>query len=561
MDTKIIYDGLIAKGNEALDSLDKIAPDAVNYSFNLLNNILAENKDTVFGRKFGFADIKNYDEYRKKLPLTTYADYKELVDRIYENGEQNVLTNKPIVHFCITTGTTSAPKLIPLIEEAKNLDTVYTMPAAFAMVDRTLKSCGKIGFPNEKGLFLIEVGKLSRTESGFSIGGISSTSVRESDGLLSAIAVSPREVITPDAYLDSKYLHLLFALRERNLGWIGSCYMTTVAGIMECMVSRWKDLCDDIENGSVNPEVEMSDETRKSINGKLTPDKQRADELRKIFTEGFDEPILPKIWKKLSFIGAIGSGGFSIHTEKVRRFAGDGILFCNLVIEASESILAVADGCNTDEFILLPQAAFFEFLPENSENELEICTIKDVEVGSRYEIVVTTLSGLYRYRMKDIVEVTGFYGQIPKVRFSHRSNVYIDIAGEKTMESDMIRAIDAFNERTGLRVSEYCAYAEMSPAPGHYVFLTECDGKADKSKLSEYEAILDEACCLTFGYKYERLAGNIDPCKLLFQQKQTHILYRELKIMKGASPNQLKPVRVLDTDEKKAFFMKMTEEV
>ena len=48
--------------------------------------------------------------------------------------------------------------------------------------------------------------------------------------------------------------------------------------------------------------------------------------------------------------------------------------------------------------------------------------------------------------------------------------------------------------------------------------------------------------------------------KLVFLQKETYSLYRELKMFKqGISENQLKPVRVLRTEEQKQFFQKLEE--
>ena len=47
---------------------------------------------------------------------------------------------------------------------------------------------------------------------------------------------------------------------------------------------------------------------------------------------------------------------------------------------------------------------------------------------------------------------------------------------------------------------------------------------------------------------------------LYIQQMQTHALWRDLKVHKGTSLNQVKPVRVLDTPMKKDFFYKLREE-
>lgn len=54
--------------------------------------------------------------------------------------------------------------------------------------------------------------------------------------------------------------------------------------------------------------------------------------------------------------------------------------------------------------------------------------------------------------------------------------------------------------------------------------------------------------------------GSIAKLLVLIQQQQTHALWREMKIAKGASPNQVKPVRVLDVPMKQKFFFGLLED-
>ena len=53
--------------------------------------------------------------------------------------------------------------------------------------------------------------------------------------------------------------------------------------------------------------------------------------------------------------------------------------------------------------------------------------------------------------------------------------------------------------------------------------------------------------------------GSLGELELVFVQQQTYRLYRDMMIMKGASPNHLKPVRVIDTEFKKRFFLGLRE--
>ena len=83
------------------------------------------------------------------------------------------------------------------------------------------------------------------------------------------------------------------------------------------------------------------------------------------------------------------------------------------------------------------KVVFYEFIPENAEDETKTLTIDQLEVGKRYEIVLTNLSGFYRYRIKDVVEVTGYYYESPMIRFAYRKSQLINISGEKMTEGDL----------------------------------------------------------------------------------------------------------------------------
>ncbi len=53
--------------------------------------------------------------------------------------------------------------------------------------------------------------------------------------------------------------------------------------------------------------------------------------------------------------------------------------------------------------------------------------------------------------------------------------------------------------------------------------------------------------------------GSLDKPVILIQQQQTHAFWREFKIQKGSSPNQVKPVRILDASIKERFFLSLVE--
>ena len=50
------------------------------------------------------------------------------------------------------------------------------------------------------------------------------------------------------------------------------------------------------------------------------------------------------------------------------------------------------------------------------------------------------------------------------------------------------------------------------------------------------------------------------PLEVRFVQPQTYALYRDLKVMSGASPNQIKPIHVITDGRLKRFFFGLLQQ-
>lgn len=66
---------------------------------------------------------------------------------------------------------------------------------------------------------------------------------------------------------------------------------------------------------------------------------------------------------------------------------------------------------------------------------------EEVEVGCLYELIVTTLSGLYRYRIGDVVRVVRFHNSCPVIEFQYRQGQILNMRSEKTTETMMYEAL------------------------------------------------------------------------------------------------------------------------
>ncbi|GJT16528.1 probable indole-3-acetic acid-amido synthetase GH3.1 [Tanacetum coccineum] len=76
----------------------------------------------------------------------------------------------------------------------------------------------------------------------------------------------------------------------------------------------------------------------------------------------------------------------------------------------------------------------------------QIIDLAYVEIGKEYELVITTYAGLCRYRLGDILQVTGFHNFAPQFKFIRRKNVLLSIDADKTDEPELQSAIEKASE-------------------------------------------------------------------------------------------------------------------
>lgn len=84
-----------------------------------LMQLLEDNKNTVYGKKYGFGKIKSISDYQSKVPITEYDDYIEYIIPMSEDGVKNLITSYEVDHYSKSSGTLGNPKKIPLSVNAQ----------------------------------------------------------------------------------------------------------------------------------------------------------------------------------------------------------------------------------------------------------------------------------------------------------------------------------------------------------------------------------------------------------------------------------------------------------
>ena len=540
-------------GQESIDLLKDTSKRAAEVQMQLLAELMHRNRETVYGKKYGFGAIKTVGEFQKKVPLCVYGDYENYILRMIA-GEEKVLTEEPAVYYCISSGTTGDAKYLPLTETDLKIQYTYAYGLPFGMVKYYYQD-----LPEDE-VFgrIFQIGEFAKTymENG-TMNGIRSGCVYQwldRDGQFDAEDYCvPKEVLFPDTLEDLCYVKVRFALAEQDLRAIHGVFVNRVAGVLDYICRNWEMLLKDMEHGRVDECVDLSPRWREYIERKLPPNPLRAAQLRLLSHDTLHKGIIKKIWPKVRYVLAIGGKSFAYYTEKMQEYAED-IPIHPYAYAASEGIFGVAEKMDqANRYILFPEAGFFEFLPLNEEQKEEKRPLFmwEIGVGERYELVFTNHSGLYRYCMGDVIEVVGWYKQAPIVQFCYRKNQVVNIAGEKSNQEQLTEAVRQFAFRMHCEVMGYCVQEDMSDVSPRYQFYLECTD----NDISGAEDILDECLCrVNYEYQGCRKMNEIGKVRISYLRAGSFVRYEKYLAKKGKRMGQNKGVCILDTAEKKQFF-------
>ncbi len=545
--------------------LDDETKKPMEYTTELLMKILEDNKDTEYGRKYGFADIHSVEEYQKRVPVVTYDDLAPYIERMAK-GEKNILTAYPFGHFNETSGTVGVPKLIPMSDAQSEVFGKYNNLIMYGIMRKELDP----DWMNGRG-FCTSSGTCHTLESGLTVGEASAKMADYIKGgkdaldkMVRTLYTSPVEGLNPVPGSDTKYIHTRFALMDREVRGMVTGFYSVLVLFLRYIADNYELLIDDIEKGTISPEIELPDEVRESLLKKIEPMPERAAELREIFKNGSDFPFVRKIWPNFQYFTGAGGDGFEIYDKMLKEhFTGGGVKNVYSGVTASEGLWSVPSGVDNFDSILAPQAAFIEFLPVEAGSDFSQCVALDkVEVGKTYELIVTNLSGFYRYRMSDAVQVTGFVNKTPTVQFMYRVNRTINLAEEKTTEKALQVAMEATAEEMGYVLADFSVYPNTDITPNRYDFLIEPMNEITKFDMKALKECVFKNLCKANPVYYDCYADNwLGMPEVYFLQPETSLLYRDMMVFRGSSLNQLKPVRVIMNERQRKFFFGLRQEV
>lgn len=513
---------------------------------------LAENKDTEYGRLFGFEDIHSVEEYQKELPITFHYDYEAIIERQVD-GEEGLLTAEKPVYYCISSGSTDSPKYVPILERDIQRQQFYWN----GLIRETIRK--QIPDAADEELFgkIFETGEFRRdfmpdgTMSGVRASALDRY-LEAKDELDIGCYTAPKEVLFPEEMEDMLYVKLRFALDCADVTAIHGVFVNRLVGMFRYLVKNWEAFLSDIETGEISECFAVSHSWEQYLREHLKANPERAAQLKKIAEENLEDGLVQKIWPKVRYCRVIGGSMFAPYMDMLKRYIGD-LPIHYFTYAASEGCFGIASELNAEDayYVLLPDTCFYEFFSETGDG-YKMYTIRDVEVGTKYELLITTFSGAYRYAIGDVVEVVGFKGQAPIVRVCYRKSQVINIADEKMNVRELESAMRKFQRRAECTAEGYCVDGDYTKRrPRYLLYLELAEGELPEDAEQLLDECLMESCA---GYKRDRELAELDKVKIQLIPQGGFKAYGRFMAKLGHRKEQDKPLRILVTEEQKAFF-------
>lgn len=214
------------------------------------------------------------------------------------------------------------------------------------------------------------------------------------------VYVIPVDVNNWPQTTDVLYLQALFALRQKKISLAICDHYDNMLELLRYIEKHWPTLAEDIEHG--NPYIQ--------------PDAERADTIREIMElHHIGTQMVEQLWPGLHCIMVYDVDRLSASFELLRTYCGSKVHFVFTGISSPEGTFSTTLNLDDPQTVLIPDSVFYEFKPKEAQKYSQLLTLDQLEIGRSYELVVTTLSGLYRYKTRKTVLVVGRYHDTPTV--------------------------------------------------------------------------------------------------------------------------------------------------
>jgi hypothetical protein len=451
----------------------------------LLHRYLRGNGPTAFGREHGFCEINSYEQFAQRVPIRDYDQLATWIDRI-RRGQQRVLTSAPVRRLVPTGGSTAARKLIPYTDESHREFQRAVGPWVFDLYRRVPRV---IGGPSYWSITPQTKHDFSEANCKVPIGFAGDSEYL--GGIVSRIIggamAAPNQIAKLESFAEVRRATAAALLQQRELR----------------LISVW------------HPSF-----------------------LELLFADvKFD---LRRCWPKLKVISCWADGhARGAAAALSQKFPGVTIQPKGLL--ATEGVVSIPF---KGEHPLAIRSHFFEFI----DTAGNVALAADLRVGQTYNVVLTTAGGLWRYRLDDLIEVTGFCGRTPSIRFLGKAGLISDRMGEKLSEGFVAGVLSKLFAARSMQPRFALLAPDLDGAFNHYTLF------ADELPPSDVAGMLDELLAENPQYQYCRRLGQLRAPRLFRVTGDAYSCYCARLVSAGQRLGDIKPAALSKLDDWSSCF-------
>ncbi|MDP8263554.1 MAG: GH3 auxin-responsive promoter family protein [Candidatus Ancaeobacter aquaticus] len=463
---KILFTVLMKHAKKLAQEFENASKDVRKTQQNVLLKKIRSHQESDFGKTYGFKNITDIASYRKNLPVSDYARFYPYIERV-KKGDLGALFGKgaKVIMFALTSGTTREPKYIPVthtfLQDYRRGWFVwghYVYTDYPAIIDKTF-------FP------ITSAYDEFCTDKGVPCGAISGLSAEKQSCIAKLIYSVPSRVYKVRDVSSKYYLMMRIAI-SKDVRSLTTANPSTILTLVKLVAAQKETFVRDIHDGTISDHIQISSELRDSLKKCIRPNKKRAYELERCIAKSGD--LLPKdYWPHMALLCNWKGGALSTYLDSYPHYFGDTPVR-DIGLVASEGRMSIPMDNNGANGVLDIQSQFFEFIPEEeaSKENPTVLTADELIVDKKYFILLTTSSGLYRYNIHDLVEVTGFYHEAPIIRFLNKGKHISSMTGEKVTEFQVVESVRESAHTCGVDIDTFT----FIPCPGerpYYTFVIE----------------------------------------------------------------------------------------
>lgn len=384
--------------------LERHNKEGVQLQAEVLKRLLSQASDTEYGLKHLFKMTKGYDDFVRNVPVNTYEELKNDIDRM-RHGEKNILWPGQIRWYAKSSGTTNdKSKFIPVSAEGlKNLH----YQGGNDVVAMYLQNNPKSRLFDGRALILGGSHSPNYNVANSLVGDLSAILIENINPLVNLVRVpDKRTALISD-----------FEIKRDNIAkqCIGK-NITNISGVPSWMMSVLQRVME--------------------ISGKT-----------------YLEEVWPNI--EVFFHGGIS---FTPYRKQYEQLITSDRMHYMETYNASEGFFGIqSDPEDKSMLLMLDYDCFYEFIPmsEFGKDNPTVVPLEGVEKDVNYAMLISTSCGLWRYLIGDTVKFTSTNPY--KFVITGRTKHFINAFGEEVIVDNAEKALHYACQVCNCQVKEYTA--------------------------------------------------------------------------------------------------------